>query len=170
MKKIKSLTWNERLAIIEHFNPSDDVICSTFEVNQNELNTARQMMKTGTLTPSTSIDVASYSPYFSTNGNSIVKPNTKASQKQEGLRPETASKKSLTLKKRGRKGDKIAKAFAAIPATPTTVNTFIEEHSISLAVLRQSTRFDTSPRLGKVRVKKDKQTGNLMVWRETNNQ
>ena len=55
-------------------------------------------------------------------------------------------------------------AFSSIPAAPTPVEEFLRTHNISLAVLRQSKRFDQT-NLGPVKVRKV--DGRLMVWRET---
>ena len=80
-------------------------------------------------------------------------------------KPQTATKPTSIPKKRGRKGDQVVKAFAAIPATPVDVNKFAADQGVSLHVLRQSKRFDPNPSLGKVRVAKDKATKTLMISR-----
>lgn len=69
-------------------------------------------------------------------------------------------------KKRGKKGDKIANAFASITTTPTDVNQVSKQYGVSIAVLRQAKRFDKTGMNG-VCVKKDKTTGSLMIWRES---
>ena len=56
-------------------------------------------------------------------------------------------------KKRGRPGDKIAQAFAAIGSKPTPVTELIAKYGVAEAVLRQGKRFDKTG-LGKVTVKK----------------
>ena len=68
--------------------------------------------------------------------------------------------------KRGRKGNNITNAFAAIPSSPVSAETFATQHNVSIAVLRQSKRFDTTG-LGPVNVRKDKSAGTLMIWRES---
>ena len=64
---------------------------------------------------------------------------------------------------RGRKGDKIAKAFESIPTTKTPAIPFSEKYGVSLPVLRQAKRFD-DPGKEDVHVKNIK--GVLMIWRE----
>lgn len=87
-------------------------------------------------------------------------------------KPETASRKVKEPQKRGRKGDKITRALTAVPTTPTPVDAFIAEHGVSLAVLRQSKRFMASmdaatiASIGKINVRQDKTSHQLMIWRE----
>src|SRR5690554_684403 len=115
MCKIKSLTWNDRIAIIEHFAPTDDVACDVLGVTPKELESARLLRTTGTLMPSKTIDFSTYTPLFSnTNTTSTSNPVHRSSTTPSikvAQRPETATKKIPTPKKRGRKGDKIARAF-----------------------------------------------------------
>lgn len=160
-----SLTWNDRLALIQKYSPSDDVICSAFGVTADELRTARDMERAGTFVATTDLDLDAYADLFggikgekSGGSESITKPESKQP-------PATATKKTSTPKKRGRKGDKIIKAFEAIPASATPAESFASNHGVSLAVLRQSKRFDRTG-TGTVRVKKDKSTKQLMIWRE----
>lgn len=87
------------------------------------------------------------------NSNTIVNPNA----------PTTAT--THTPKKRGKKGDKIALAFASITTTPVSVDEVSKQYGVSIAVLRQAKRFDKTGMDG-VCVKKDKTTGSLMIWRE----
>lgn len=71
--------------------------------------------------------------------------------------------------RRGRKGNNIAVAFEHIPYDPVLVTEFSSQYNVSLAVLRQSRRFDPKPSLGTVCVRTNKETGLLMVWRERPN-
>lgn len=176
MSKIRTtLNWSDRLALIDHYTPCDEQICHAFGVTQHELDAARQMQTIGTLAPSTNIDFKSYSTLFvGKAATTLIKPSdvrevSTSTVKVQIKDPETATKKPLPKQKRGRKGNRIENAFAAIPATPMSVMAFIEQHAVSLAVLRQSKRFDKHPELGNVKVKKDKDTGELMVWREIAN-
>lgn len=165
----KSLTWNERLALLDHFQPTDEVACSALGISQNDLNAARQMRKIGDLVPSTNIDYSSYSSLFTATGTATAttKPTKETLVKVENSQPpQSATKKVKEPQKRGRKGDKISAAFAAIPAEPTNATTFAESHAVSIAVLRQSKRFDKFPELGNVKVAKDRESGDLMIWRE----
>lgn len=192
MSKTKTLTWSDKFALINHFEPTDDQILEAFGGTADELAAARELAASGTITPAEDIDYDAYSHIFnpsasaasgaiglSGDGKSTTETKavtkspaskkekgTMTSTKKPGERAETATKKTSTPKKRGRKGDKIANAFKAIPKTPTEAEKFATDYSVSLAVLRQSKRFDRSPELGKVRVKKDKATKQLMIWRE----
>ena len=162
-KPTKSLSWNDRLALINAYKPSDSAVCSAFGVSSDELQTARDLEQAGTFSPTKDLDVASYSQVFGAPTGAavmggVVKP--KASQPAA-----TATKKVVAPKKRGRKGSNIKTAFSAVPSTPVTATDFAKSHNVSIAVLRQGLRFDTTG-LGKVRVKKDKTTKNLMIWRE----
>ncbi len=154
--KIESLGWNQRFALIDHYNPTDVAICTAFGVTAGELQTARQMRTAGTFTPATDLDVEKYGNVF--EGATIhTRPDA-------DTKPETATKRVKEAKKRGRKGDKIQAAFTAIPAGPVSAQQFAKQHNVSLAVLRQSKRFDKTD-LGTVRVKMDKNKA-LMIWRE----
>ena len=166
----KQLNWNQRLALIEHYKPSDEKACSVFGVSQGELDTARQLQTSGSFPAITNMDFDAYSELFadSASATSIKKPTE--STPSTSTPPLTATKRTSPPKKRGRKGDKIKNAFVAIPGTATPAETFATSHNVSLAVLRQSKRFDTNPELGDVRVKKVVQDdGNkvLCIWRES---
>jgi hypothetical protein len=191
MSTSKSLSWNDRLALIDHYKPSDEQICSVFGLTQEELTVAREMRTNGTFTPSTNLDVASYNKMFTTESvkpiasldtgiTTTSKPSvkkapkvktaTKTATKTSGVtstqKPQTATKKVPEPKKRGRKGTKILDAFQAVPETPTPVDAFMQNYEVSLPVLRQASRFDKSGLTGRVRVKKDKDSKTLMIWRE----
>ncbi len=179
--------WSDRFAIIDRYKPNDEQICSAFGVSTDELATARDLRSKGTFTASSTINVDTYSALFSAAG-SVTKPvakkasgskatattttHTKTTPAAKAVvtttvsKPETSTKTVREPKKRGRKGTKIQLAFAAIPSTPTPAEAFAQQNGVSLAVLRQSKRFDTSGTLGAVRVKKDRESGTLMVWRD----
>jgi hypothetical protein len=72
--------------------------------------------------------------------------------------------RTIAAKKRGRKGQKIHEAFAAIPVSPTPAEAFAAAHKVSMPVLRQSKRFDRTG-LGIVNVKKNRDSKVLMIWR-----
>lgn len=80
--------------------------------------------------------------------------------------PTTATKPIVSPKKRGRQGSNVINAFTAVPTTPVLINAFRANHDVSVAVLRQAKRFDKTGLSGTVRVKKDKATGHLMIWRD----
>lgn len=179
MSKSKTLNWNDRFALLDHYAPSDEQACSAFSVTPDELKTARDMRSAGAFTATPDIDVNAYGNLFATaSAVPASTPSTKTPSRRGGVtsttktsttesKPATATKKSKEPKKRGRKGNNIAKAFAAIPTTPTPVEKFANDYGVSVAVLRQSKRFDTSSSAGAVRVKKDKESKTLMIWRES---
>ena len=80
---------------------------------------------------------------------------------------ETATKAPRVLKKRGRKGDKIAKAFDEVPATPVDFEQYATDHQVSTNVLRQIKRHDRYAERGKVFVRKNKTTKKMEIWRES---
>ena len=180
MSKSKTLGWNDRFALIDHYKPSDEQACTAFGVTPDELKTARDMRAAGAFTATPGIDVDSYASLFaapaapetaapstkSTKRRGGATKTTKTAPTTDGDKPATATKKTKVPRKRGRKGDKIANAFRAIPTDPTPVAAFATTHGVSVAVLRQSKRFDKSTDLGSVKVKKDKETKELMIWRE----
>lgn len=174
--KGKTLSWNDRLTLINHYNPTDHVATQAFGISQSELDVARIQLKAGIFSLSNDLDVDSYGHLFAsatptTDGDSTA-TSTKSPVRRtgatstNGAAPETATKALREAKKRGRKGDKILKAFTSIPASPVAAEEFAKSHGVSIAVLRQSKRFDTTNTAGTVRVKKDKGTKTLMIWRE----
>lgn len=175
--KGKTLSWNDRLTLINHYKPSDAVATQAFGISQSELDVARTQLKAGVFSLSDDLDVESYGHLFASatlpGGDSETVTSTKSPTRRsgststaKGVAPETATKTVREAKKRGRKGDKILKAFTSIPATPVAAEEFAKSHGVSIAVLRQSKRFDTTKTAGTVRVKKDKGTKTLMIWRE----
>lgn len=177
----QKLSWNDRFALIDAYKPSDDAICSAFSVSSDELATARELRSSGTFTANEKFNVADYSDVFTISASKSVnrkepsvdnKARTSSVTKIKKLdntspgKAESATKKTVLPKKRGRKGDKIVKAFAAIPTTPVSVEDFAKDHNVSVAVLRQNKRFDKSPELGAIQVKKDKESKRLMIWRD----
>ena len=163
MSKISvNMPWNQRLAIIEQFSPSDKKACEVFGVSQDELDTARQMKKTGMLASAANFDPSRYAPMFSAAG--IQNPTSTSTSTESFLPPQTASRRVRAPKKRGRKGTKILEAFKAIPSKPVPAEQFAAQHNVSIAVLRQSKRFDSESN-APVHVKRDKSSGLLMIWR-----
>lgn len=175
----KRLQWGERLALMDHYGVGDEEACEVFGIEQEELEAARDMQAVSKAFPvRDDLDVASYKNLFSgtsvtaakkpATAKSTSKTSTKKSSTTTTVRkPETATKKLPIAKKRGRNGDKIVNAFRAIPHDqPTDAEKFAETHHVSIAVLRQSKRFDKVGG-GVVHVKKDKATKTLMIWRDT---
>lgn len=172
-KMVSNLSWSERFALIDHFQPTDSQICSVFNLTQAELDTARQLRSAGTFVSTSDIDVNKYADLFSNtvaHTSSVSFSNTKKSTATVHTRPEVTKK--TTPQKRGRKGDKIARALQSVPQTPVPVTEFIKQHNVSLAVLRQSKRFlatldsDVAKAIGKINVRQDKTSKQLMIWRE----
>lgn len=174
----KQLSWNDRFALIDHFKPSDAQICSAFAVDQTELDTARTLRASGTFTANPQLDVAKYPNVFAAGdgvGDAISATNAPTAKKSKATvhtKPESATKKTKPTLKRGRKGDKIQRAFQAVTTTPVSVTSFMKEHDVSLAVLRQSSRFlskmepAVAKKIGKINVRQDKTSKQLMIWRE----
>lgn len=177
------LSWSDRFALVDHFAPSDEAICSAFNLTNDELATARQLRSSGTFTASKTLDCTSYAGIFdgttatvstTTAGparTSHTNPTNKGGATVHTNLPETATKRVKAPQKRGRKGDKITVALLAAPTTPMPVDAFMKQHGVSLAVLRQAKRFvekldaDTRAKVGKVVVKQDKTTKQLMIWK-----
>lgn len=163
------MSWNDRLALIAHFKPADEAICKTFNLTPDELATARNLHENGQFTINAQLDVSKY-------GNIFAAPTTKVlsakSSATTHTKPETATKTLKSPQKRGRKGSKIYQAFQAVTTTPVSVDLFIKQHNVSLAVLRQSKRFiaklDSSAvhKIGTINVRQDKKSKQLMIWRE----
>lgn len=183
----KAKHWNERFALIQKYNPTDHEITQAFGIKEAELNTARELLRVGTLVVKKDMDFDAYGNPFENLGQQETVTSTVVATKKFAripsvtstainslgqFSPETATKRkatttsSLSSGRRGRKGDKIAKAFQAVPSTPTPIQTFAKQHNISVPVLRQSKRFDLNTELGNVRVKMNKESGILEIWRE----
>jgi len=172
MKNVKNLQWSDRLALMEHFQPSDTDASRIFGVQIAELRVARDLQTQGTLVPAADINTNQYADLF--EGKSIKAPSKSSTSDSlttivrdsgRGKPPLSATKPSSSPKKRGRRGDAIAKAFAAIPTEPTPVIAFAAEHGVSIPVLKQSSRFNPDGE-GKVRVKMNKDTGEHDIWRD----
>lgn len=207
MSTSKALSWNDRFALIDRYQPSDEQACKAFDISQEELDAARTMRDSGTMTSSVDIDVEAYQSLFSntqtasshtsitasadsTSADSTSSHTTSSSSKTKskssssssntngtstsssGKRQnaKSATKKSTTstsTKRPGRRGNKIATAFGAVTSTPVDAEEFAKQHGVSISVLRQNKRFDTTPESGTVRVVKDKEKGKLMIWRDS---
>lgn len=177
------LSWADRFSLIDHYQPADAVIMDTFKLTRDELATARQLRASGTFNASKTLDVNSYNGIFSGVVSAAKTPSrttvsvtaptgTGGAQTSHVVgKPETATKKTKQPQKRGRKGDKITLALMSAPSTPTPVDGFMKQYGVSLAVLRQAKRFiekmdaETQAKVGKVCVKQDKTTKQLMIWK-----
>ena len=158
--KLSELSWGQKFALIDAYKLTDEVACSKMGVTPNELKTAKKLLSEKTFSVDTSFDSSRYAEAFNPDAKPVKKSTGSTTHKANSA----TSTSTDAPKKRGRKGDKITKAFQSISATPLAVDSFIRDHNISLAVLRQSKRFDKSGLAGTVHVKK--REGALMVWRE----
>ena len=164
--KISVLNWSDRFALIDKYQPTNETICRVFRVNADELAAAQDLRSHGNFKSKPEIQLSDYADLLKESKTAPTKSSTATTHTKPKTPPTSATKVVRVPKKRGRKGSKIANAFLAIPATPVPVEDFIAEHEVSLAVLRQSRRFDKSGMSGDVRVKQSKDTKQLMVWRE----
>ncbi len=158
MSNEKNLGWGSRLALIDHYEASDEAASATFDVPVEEIETARQLRDNGgAANMPIDIDVEDYgNPFSDVEGaTSVVMPGREPA--------ETSTRVEATPKKRGRKGTKINEAFAAIGTDHIPAEQFATDRNVSLNVLRQAKRFDKTG-LARVRVKKV--DGTLMVYRE----
>lgn len=174
------LSWADRFALIDHFQPTDVQVCNVFGLSNDELETARELRQAGTFGVANMFDANKYGNPFtasastgSTDRPTKAKPATIHTKPAgDDVKPETATKRAKVPQKRGRKGDKIQLALMAVPTTPVSVDDFRKQHGISLAVLRQSKRFiskmekPVQEQIGEVKVRQDKDTKVLMIWRE----
>lgn len=175
---MKTLSWGERFALMNHFKASDAAVCQLFDVTPDELATARDLLAAGTFIPSTSIDVTLFAEQFSGVNIQIPAPvqpttmqTTATPTSNTFAKPESAGRKPVVPKKRGRKGDKIQTALMSVPTTPVPVDKFMEQYGVSLAVLRQAKRFaaahgeEFAANVGNINVRQDKETKVLMIWK-----
>lgn len=168
MKLQSDIGWGERFALIDHFNLSDQQAIEAFDITNDELSVARDLQSAGSIQIATDLNFDKYIEALS-----VIEP-TKPAEPTEPTEPEpitTKPEKKVKAKptstqKRGRKGTKIVDAFRAVPTQPMPVEEFVALHEVSLPVLRQYKRFDKTGLPGTVRVRKDKETSILMVWRD----
>lgn len=170
----KIISWSDRFALIDHYAPTDAAICAAFNLSQAELDTARSLRAQGTFVANAKLDVEKFSSIFTET--TTPQPTTTVAAKVPTAtvhaRPESATKQPKVPQKRGRKGTKITAALQAVPTTPIPVDAFIQQHGVSLAVLRQAKRFveKMSPTeatsIGTVHVRQDKATKQLMIWKD----
>lgn len=147
MKLSSSLSWADRLVLIEKYELTAVEACNAFGVSDRELINAKHLQSRGIFAP-TDINTEIYSAYFGKMRSGDAEMASAKIYKPKGARP-----------------SKITQAFEAIGATAQPVETIVEQFGVSLAVLRQSKRFDKTG-VGQVHIRKDKDTGTLMVWRE----
>jgi len=168
--KQRKFTWGDRFALIDQYRPSDRQVCAAFNVTPAELSSAREFRATGMWRPTSGFDASAYPNVFDVDVATANPSVTKHVRIQEEDKAQTASKRTKEPQKRGRKGNKIETAFANIPDTPVPFDDFAEQYDVSTAVLRQSKRFDKFPERGQIHIKKDKGTGQTMIWRQTSSE
>ncbi len=176
--KIPMMSWSDRFALIEAYQPSDQIICKTFNLSASELQTARALKQSGTFLPNKGFVATKYQHIFNSDISVFVDVTPKNKFEHatiHSLLPHSATKRTSIPKepqKRGRKGDKISTALLAVTSTPEPVNEFALKNNVSVAVLRQAKRFldtmdkEVADKIGKIIVKQDKTTKTLMIWRE----
>jgi hypothetical protein len=169
----KIISWSDRFALIDHYTPTDAAICTAFNLTQAELDTARNLRAQGTFVANANLDVSKFSSMFAAPSTPAVQPApAKVSTATVHARPESATKQPKVPQKRGRKGNKITAALQAVTTTPMPVDMFIQQHGVSLAVLRQAKRFvEALPAteagvIGNVHVRQDRATKQLMIWKD----
>lgn len=179
--KSKSMGWGRRFAIIGEFGLDDTQAQQVFGLEDGELGVARKLMDKGHIRIEQGVDFSQYEPELgnlrssaapTTATASATKPAKTVPAKKSVTKksvttnkPVTATKPKKPKQKRGRKGDKIVRAFNSVPKKPTNAEDFAQKHQVSMAVLRQAKRFDKSGKAGRVMVKKNRQTGELQIWR-----
>jgi hypothetical protein len=152
---VSQLSWGQRFALIDAYHLTPVVACETMGVTEEELNTALDLKEKGIFKIDTVMDTAPFGELFG------AEPAPRKIVKQSG----PSTKRSPEQKKRGRKGDKIANAFMAVPVLPTPIAEFMATHGVSLAVLRQSKRFDTTELAESRPVRVKKISGVLTICR-----
>lgn len=174
-KRIPLLSWNDRFALIDAYNPSSVAICAAFKLSPAELKTAMSLRDAGTFAPNPNLDITKYVDIFQLGDDVAPAGATmKAITATVHSFPETASKRVVVKEpqKRGRKGNKITDALLAVPTSPVTVDSFTQEHGVSVAVLRQAKRFiekmtpEQASQVGTIVVRQHKDTKTLMIWKE----
>jgi len=153
MREIKSLSIPEQVVLYNKFKPSDGVAKTLFQIDDSTLHIIKEL-SAEKFSPSTvSINPKLYKKRFEDATKNYQPPRTATRQR----RP------------RGRPGLDIFKAFASIPLNKeNSVDAvkFAKEHGIAVSSLRQFNRFDKTRMNGDVKVRKDKETQNLMIWRD----
>lgn len=144
-QSLDNLSWGEKLALVNHYQIPTEKAAELFNTTVEQVQHAIEQEQQGAISVVTTFNAAAYAEAVG--------------HKQQ--------------KRRGRKGSKIENAFKAIPVEPIPAEQFASEHNVSLAVLRQSKRFDTVSE-GTVHIRKvptgkmdanDKKIKQLMIWR-----
>ena len=183
-QSIENLSWGQRFALIDYYKLDDDKVCTVFKVAQRDLDAARSLVERHMITVDHSFPVAAFRNVFD---DSADEPPVKTLPRSTGFASlvgqllgeapnvqktgtpgrvhkisGTSNSTGTQPKTRGRRGTRIAEAFLAIPTEPVSLDAFLATHNVSVNVLRQSRRFDTTGR-GPVNIKKI--DGQHMIWR-----
>ena len=161
------MSWPDRMAVVTALGLTKAQAMEAMGQPEPEWDTAFNLLKQGMLVPTSGLDIDYYAKMFNTSNPAVTSITRPAKTKSA----ETATKKTAIPKKRGRKGDKIKKAFSQIPSNPVPAEQFAAQHNVSVAVLRQSKRFYPEA-AGSIKVKNvavggDKNNKTLMIWRES---
>jgi len=152
---ISNLSWGQRLALIEKYELNDNAVVEKLGVSAEQLKIAKEQLSKGVFSIDTTFNTAQFAEVF----------NPSAKKESSVTKHKVTTTVDGAPRKRGRQGSKIMTAFKAIGDTPMSADAFMKQHNVSLAVLRQSKRFDKTGLPGTVHVKK--KDGTLMVWRES---
>lgn len=154
MKPVNKLSVPEQAILYATFEPLDTVAKKLFEISDAELFIVKQLA------------AEKFSPKTIS-----INPNLYQSEFEQASKDHQAPRTATKIRRpRGRPGLNIIKAFSSIPLceeNSVDATQFAKEHGITVSSLRQFTRFDKTGMDGKVEVKMDKLTRNLMVWRDT---
>lgn len=179
------MNWNDRFALIDHYNPSVDQICATFNLSPDEYAIAIRMREAGTFKNKTTVCPANYAGIFectlpapdirtlAVTRNPLYAELIERHKTADAAGPVRTNTPKMVVR-RGRKGDKIVRAFLAVPTEPVPVEQFVRNHPVSVSVLRQARRFvgqldeKTRNEIGHVYVRQDSNSKVLMIWREPN--
>lgn len=147
MKLSSTLSWADKLVLVNKFQLSDNEACVAFGITKPELVVAKNLENRGIFIANQSLNTEIYSDFF-------VK-----------LRSGELDHLQKTFKPKGARPSKITMAFDSITGSPQKVASVIDKFGVSLAVLRQSKRFDKG-NTGQIHIRKDKESQELMVWRD----
>lgn len=149
MRLQSTLTWADRFALIRAYKLEPQEVCTAFGVNEGQLKSAIKLQHKGIFQINESLNPEVFREYFDKLRKGEFSANSTKTFRPKQTRP-----------------SKIVDAFKSITETPQPVASVVERFGISLAVLRQSKRFDKSETPGTIRIRKDKTSGEMMVWRD----
>jgi len=190
---IEDLEWNDRFAIITHYDLNEQEACNVLNVDAEKLRAATRMHKMGYFTTEPTVDFLLFADKIKKMRNDApskiqipdvpdvvrvpeipetvrVPEGTATPKPKDSTTQNPKDHTTPKAKKRGRPGDKIKKAYAAVTAEKVPVDEFREQHNVSLSVLRRHKDFDHLKETGKINVKKVVLPGDtektLCIWRD----